>query len=229
MTVLAVVPARSGSKSIPDKNIQTIGGIPLLAYPIIAAKHSASVGRIVCSTDSPEYAKIAEVYGAEVPFMRPPELAEDVPSEEVLVHAVENLHVKDDDVVVMLQCTTPFVTPQNIDDCTVEVSSRGHDAAVTVCECSEHPEWAFRLEQGRLMPRTLRQMKGEWGVRQSLGKFYRPNGAVYAVKNSYLLKHHQIFSPHDTIGVLMPKIRSVDIDDEDDLKIARAIAFLVDK
>lgn len=222
--VVAIIPARSGSRTVKDKNIKHLVDKPLMGWAIEAALKSKLLDRVIVSTDSDEYADIAREWGAEAPFLRPAALAEDVPTEDVLIHAVNEVEKTQPKLatVVCIQCTTPLVQPQDID---LTISSVGQfaDSAITVTEVSEHPEWAFLLSpRKRLKPYISRvETKGAWGVRQNLQKLYRPNGAVYAVKRDYLFDKRRIIAKR-CVGVVMPRLRSFDVDSLDDFLILEA-------
>ena len=171
--VLALIPARGGSKGIPHKNIRLLKGHPLIAYSIAASKNSAYIDRVVVTTDDEEIARVACQYGAEVPFLRPAELATDYSkSIEALVHAVETLAVSGDvyDSVVWLQPTSPLRRSAEIDAAIEVFYSHGCLGVASVCEVSENPVLTRRIDaSGVLHPllpvsSTLR--------RQDMPKFY---------------------------------------------------------
>jgi CMP-N,N'-diacetyllegionaminic acid synthase len=134
--VLAVIPARGGSVRVPRKNIKILNGKPLIAYAIDAAKKSKTVNRIIVSTDDDEIKDVALTYGAEVPFRRPANLSEDVPTEDVVLHAVEWLEKKElyfPDIVVCLEPPVPFRKAEHIDRCVRAIlSDNSIDSAITV-------------------------------------------------------------------------------------------------
>jgi len=198
--ILCVIPARSGSQRIRDKNIQFWRGRPLLSYPIETAKRSRHVTRVIVSTDSPEYARIAEIWGAEVPFLRPPELAEDVPSEWVLKHAVEWLEEHEGyraDPIVLMQCTTPMTSVEDLDGCIDLFLKSGADTVVTVREVKDNPRWMFWMtEENRLhsyIGLSGEHLKGRWADSKLHSKLYVPTGGVYVVKRSVLMEKGRIY------------------------------------
>jgi N-acylneuraminate cytidylyltransferase/CMP-N,N'-diacetyllegionaminic acid synthase len=218
--VVAIIPARGGSKEIPNKNIINLVGKPLITYTIKAAKKAKHVDRVIVSTDSYEIAEIAKKYGAEVPFIRPPELAMDeTPTLLVLQHAVQFLERKRDkvDVVVLLQPTSPLRSEIRIDEAVEKLLKTGADSVVTVCKVKHHPFWSFVAKGDRLYPFS------EKGItvskRQDLPEIYAVNGAVYAVRRNVLFEQNSVFG-RDTRAVVMPNEESVDIDDYFDLFIA---------
>lgn len=225
MNIPAIIPVRSGSVGLKDKNIRLLGGKPLVAWAIEAAKKSKLVDKVIVDTDSEKYAEIARSFGAETPFMRPPDLAEDVPTEDVLTHAFNELDRAGytSDIMVCLQCTTPLVYPEEIDACVVAVAEGGFDSSMTVAEVSERPEWMFRMLDGRLYPINFwKRTAGSWGVRQTFPKFYRPNGACYAMTAETLMRERRVIADRCT-GVVMPRTRSLDVDNEEDFRILEAV------
>lgn len=223
---IGVIHARGGSKRIPLKNIKLLGGKPLVAYMIEAALDSKLLDRVIVSTDHDEIAKISKKYGAEVPFMRPPEISEDVPSELVTLHAVEYVQKKENyypEIVVTMQPTTPFTTSEDIDACIEKLISTNADSVITMNEIAQRPEWMFRLEGDRTFPYTGEMIKGDRGVAQTLEKLYIPNGAVYATKVDILVNEKLIIGT-DNRAVIMPLERSIDIDEPIDFVFAEAVA-----
>lgn len=225
MRVLAVVPCRSGSRGLPGKNIRMLKDRPLMDYSIRPALDCKLIDRVVVSTDSEEYAEIARGLGADVPFLRPPPLGEDVPTEDVLLHVLDEMRKMGHrfDVIVTLQCTTPFLKSSEIETLVNVVATNYFDSSATVCEASEKPEWMFtRSEFGELSNIMNVDLKGDVGVRQSLPARYRLNGAGYATKVEHLISKKQIIVGK-CFGLVMPKNRSVDIDDEFDWKIVEML------
>ena len=221
----AIIPARSGS-TLKDKNIRPLLRRPLMAWAIKAAKQSRMVDRVIVSTDSEKYAEIARKYGAEVPFLRPAPLAEDVPTEDVIIHAVNELDVRGHyytRIAVTIQCTTPLLTPSDIDACVAKCMRDDADSAMTVTEVTEFPHWMFTINRDELLfPFLDVPLKGDWGVRQTLPKLYRPNGAVYATRKDALVTKRRIIGDH-CYPVFMPRWRSLDIDTEEDFELVEAV------
>ena len=223
--IVGIIHARGGSKRIPLKNIQPLMGKPLIAHIIEAALDSRWLDRVIVSTDHPEIAHLSKEYGAEVPFTRPDDLAEDVASELVTQHAVRFLEQQGYPVRVALtmQPTTPFCTGADIDACIAKLLESDLDTVFTACEVHERPEWMYRPEHDRVVPLTGRLVQGETGVSQALPKLYIPNGAVWATQRDVLMEHGLITGPH-AAAVVMPRERSVDIDEPIDFLLAHAIA-----
>jgi CMP-N-acetylneuraminic acid synthetase len=226
--VLGVIHARGGSKRIPLKNIKLLAGRPLISYMVEAAMESRLLDRLIVSTDHPEIARIARDYGAEVPFMRPNDLAEDVASELVTQHAVrfvegEGYAVR---IVLTMQPTTPFCAADDIDACIQRMLDSDLDTVFTGCEVHERPEWMYRRDESsddRVVPFTGRLVQGDAGISQKLPKLFIPNGAVWATRRAVLMEQGLITGPRAGI-VVMSRERSVDIDEPVDFITAEAIA-----
>jgi CMP-N-acetylneuraminic acid synthetase len=227
--IIAVIMARGGSKRIPNKNIKNLGGKPLIAYSILAAKKSKLLDKIIVSTDHQGIIKIAQEYGAEIPFVRPKELAEDVPSELVTLHAVKFFEEKQQlniDIVVSIQPTTPFITPEDIDRCIEIVKYKNFDSSFSCRLIKEPPFWMFKIsDNGKGIPFIPGKMKGDRGVFQELEKLYVPNGAIYVTKKEALFKEKTIITKN--VGLhIMSDIRSIDIDEPIDFLFAE---FIIEK
>jgi CMP-N,N'-diacetyllegionaminic acid synthase len=208
MSVLALIPARGGSKGVPRKNVRAIGGKPLIAWTIEAAQQARSVSRIVVSTEDEEIAEVARAHGAEVPFMRPHALAQDTtPGMDVVFHALDLLAPCDD--VLLLQPTSPLRTAQDIDAIAELRSSTQAPAAVSVSAAPHPPQWMYRMERTA----QLRPLLDEPAPvrRQDAEEVYVLNGALYSARRAWLLAHRSFMSAQ-TLGYVMPAERSVDID-----------------
>lgn len=223
MSSIAIIPARSGSKGIPDKNITLLKGKPLIAYTIEAAKASGVFDKIMVSTDSVEYAEIAEKYGAEVPFLRSVENAGDTASswdtvEEVLQKYEAIGKVFDD--FCLLQPTSPLRTAEDIQNAYLEFNSKNALAVVSVCECEHSPLWCNTLGDDMglkdfIVPQSCSQ-------RQKLKKFYRLNGAIYIVNRKEFMKNQFIYRD-GSYAYIMSNEKSVDIDSLLDFKVTETI------
>lgn len=209
MNLLALIPARGGSKGIPRKNIKPIGGKPLIAWSIEAAQQARVVDRIVVTTEDDEIASIAIGLGADVPFIRPVELARDeTPGIDPVLHAIEQL--PEHDWVLLLQPTSPLRTSADIDGIVAFCQRHSAPVAVSVCPTPKHPYWMYRLDdQTRLRP--LMPVSPSIACRQDLPEAYALNGALYLARCDWLREKRKFIS-HETIGYFMPAERSVDID-----------------
>lgn len=225
--VLAVIPARGGSKGVPRKNIRLVCGKPLIAYTIttaLAAKHWFH--RVIVSTDDPEIAHIARDYGAEVPFLRPAELAGDhVPTVPVLQHAVRFVEAQENiamDWVCLLQPTEPFRTAEDIAGALTLGFEGGCDSVISVTQVfATHPILMKRIENNRLLPFVIEEKEGT--RRQDYQPpAYMRNGAIYLTRRDVLMKQNSIWG--EVIRpYVVPHERSVSVDTELDLKVVEIL------
>lgn len=214
--VLAVIPARGGSKGVPRKNVRKVGNKPLLAWSIEAARGSRYIDRVVLSSEDAEIMAVAEAWGCEVPFARPADLARDETSGvEPILHAIEALPGYD--FIVVLQPTSPLRTAEDIDGCLALCYEREAGACVSVTEVEHPPYWMFLMDQTSglqpLFPLAERPTR-----RQDAPSIYRLNGAVYVARTSWL-QAERSFITSETLGYSMPVERSIDIDTEHDLHL----------
>jgi len=210
MTLLALIPARGGSKVIPGKNIRPLAGKPLIAHTIAAALHVPAIDRVVVSTDDSAIAAVALQWGAEVPFLRPPELAaDDTPGIAPVLHALEVL--PEVSQVLLLQPTSPLRSSADIEGILEFQRERQCSSVVSVCASGKHPQWMFRLDPtGHLGP-FLAAGPTAADCRQQLEPAYALNGALYLCERDWLQNHKSFVGP-GTLGYPMPPQRSVDID-----------------
>jgi CMP-N,N'-diacetyllegionaminic acid synthase len=211
---LAVIPARGGSKAIPHKNIKPLAGKPLIAWTIEAALHCRKLSRLIVSTDDPEIAKVALQWGAEVPFLRPAELARDESSSLSvvlhLIHWFEEQGLPAPEHVLLLQPTSPFRTTEDIEAAIELAGSPKADAVVSVCEAKVHPFLCKRIrEDGMLADFIPSNM--DYERRQDLPPAYNLNGAIYLNRCETLLGEGT-FLPRNTLPYVMPPERSLDLD-----------------
>lgn len=214
-TVLAVVPARGGSKGVPRKNLRLVKGKSLLARTIEEAHLSAYIDRVIVSSEDDEIIAEARRAGADVPFVRPAALAQDdTAGPGPILHALTQ--VTGFDYVVVLQVTSPLRQCIDIDACIDLCVEHDAPACVSVTESAVSPHWMFAMgPRHSLLP----VMSGELPpTRQSLPVTCSLNGAVYVAQCRWF-QQYQRFLSKDTIGYLMPKERSLDIDTEFDFKL----------
>jgi CMP-N,N'-diacetyllegionaminic acid synthase len=223
--VLALIPARGGSKGIPGKNIADLAGKPLIAWTIEAARACPSVDSIVLSTDDLAIAEVAARFGCQVPFMRPPELATDEASSmDVVYHALEQL--PDFDVVLLLQPTSPLRTSADIEACLVRLKDA--PAVVSVRPSEDHPYLTFEINDGGNLTPYAKPSTGQSLRRQDLPSAWCLNGAIYAADVGWL-KSQRSFISSETIACQMPSERSIDIDNPADLRLADELLRLSHK
>ncbi|MDK2744679.1 MAG: acylneuraminate cytidylyltransferase family protein [Nitrospira sp. BO4] len=218
--VLGLIPARGGSKRAPKKNLRRVGGRPLIAWTIEEARKSRYIDRLILSSEDDEIIAVAKEWGCEVPFKRPPELATDeARGIEPVLHA---LHVVQGfDLIVLLQPTSPLRIVDDIDQCIEKcVYDEGAPCVVSVAQVDKNPGWMYTLERAdKLRP----LLKGtDSSTPYALDPVYALNGAVYVAEVNWL-KKSKSFLTDETVGMIMPKERSLDIDTELDFRILNAI------
>ena len=221
---LAVIPARGGSKRIPQKNLKEFRGKPMIAYTIEAARESGVFSRIVVSTDSPEISDVAREYGAEVPYLRVPELAGDkTPVSLATLDALEKVDPggKQYTLVSQLMANCPLRTGDDIRKSLSNFLENGADAQISVTRFGwQNPWWAFRLDgQERLSPLFTEKQKER---SQDLESLFCPSGAIWWIKSESLIRE-RTFHVEGRTGWVIPWYRGVDIDDEDDWALAEAL------
>lgn len=224
MKNLAVIPARSGSRGIWDKNIKLLNGKPLMAYSIEAALSSGVFDTVHVSTDSERYAEIAEAQGADVPFLRSRELSSDTASSwDGVLEVLEKYRRlgKTFDMVMLLQPTSPLRLPEDIVRAFAVMRERQAAAVVSVCEAEHSPLWCNTLPESGCLEGFIHPEAR--APRQELKKYYRLNGAIYALSVPALLKWGTLVYGPDCYAYVMPGSRSIDIDGPEDLLIAEAL------
>ncbi len=222
LKVLALIPARGGSRGVARKNLREVGGKSLIARAIESARAAACVDRVVLSSDDPEIIQAALSLGCDVPFIRPAELATaQAASIDVVRHALETLPERHD-LIVLLQPTSPFRSGADIDAAVRTCVEAGAPACVSVCVPTKPPQWSFVLgERGRMKPVVPEHHLVS--RRQDLPQAYDPNGAVFVARCDWIVNQIDFVSPK-TVVYIMPKERSLDIDSEFDLVLAEAVA-----
>ena len=197
MKILAIIPARGGSKGIPGKNIKLLNGKPLLAYTSEIALKSKYLTKVIISTEDAQISKVAKTIGLEAPFLRPSELAEDnTPTIDVVIHALEwfkNQHIFFD-AVCLLQVTSPFRTVEFLDKAIEKFLEKEADSLVTVQRVPDeyNPHWTFEVN----IKGNLKIATGETKIiprRQELPIAYHRDGSIYITKTEILLKEHSLY------------------------------------
>jgi len=221
--ILAIIPARGGSKRLPGKNIKLLKGKPMIAYAILAALGSKFINRVLVSTDDQKIAELAKKFGAEVPFLRPAELATDkAKTVHVLKHAINYLEEQEkstQDIIVLIQPTSPLILSEDIDYAITRQAQTKTVSCASACEVSERPEWMYLLD-GDLASPFLPIAEDSTEIRK---KIYRLNGAVYVTTRDSIMLKEEIINNKSLSVIIMPKERSVDIDDIVDFKLAEAL------
>ncbi len=217
---LAIIPARSGSKGLPDKNIKQLQGKPLLAYTIEAAHRSGCFTEIMVSTDSEIYADIAQEFGARVPFLRSDKNSSDSASSWDMVREVLDCYGdlgESFDTITLLQPTSPFRNEEDIKGAFSVYDDKQAIAVVSVCE-TDHPiRWCGHIDEAGSLADFI--PKESAGARQNYQKDYRLNGAIYIVDVKELFKDSFLYR-EGSYAYVMSREHSLDIDTEYDFILA---------
>ena len=219
--VLAVIPARGGSKGIPNKNIVPLLGKPLISWTIEAAQASRYIDRLILSSDDPQICAVAESAGCEVPFTRRKALATDeAKTIDVVFDALDQM--PGFDLVMVLQPTSPLRAVSDIDNSLELLVEKGAHSGVSVTRVKDHPYLVYAMNSDARMEAVISVDPSTSLRRQDLPPAFTLNGAIYIADISWLAESRSFISP-ETVGYEMPKPRSVDIDEEIDLKVAEQV------
>ncbi|TDX84098.1 cytidylyltransferase domain-containing protein [Epilithonimonas xixisoli] len=219
--MIAIIPARGGSKGLPGKNIKLLNGKPLIAYTIDAALNAKKISRVIVSTDDAEIAEIAKNYGAEIPFMRPDFLANDnAKSIDVYNYTIERLETEENtdiNEIVVLQPTSPLRTAQHIDEAIDTYLEKNADSVISYCK-EDHPIFwhKFITEDGKFEEIFSNDYQKN---RQDIRSTYHPNGAIYILKKDVLLSGN--YYNEGSYAYIMDKNVSIDIDTQEDFELAQ--------
>jgi len=222
--IVAIIPARGGSKGVPRKNIKLLSGKPLIAYSINVAKESKYISRVFVSTEDEEIKDVSLHWGAEV-IDRPEDLAlDETPTIDVLIHAIDYLKNKETlepDLIVLLQPTSPLRSVNDVDE-SIELFFASEDALslVSITDYETPPFYALTLSSGFIQP--LFEKKYFNIRRQDVPKTYKPNGAIFIAPPKVLQEYKTFYTPR-TLGYVMPQERSIDIDTEFDFALAEFV------
>lgn len=220
-TFLAIIPARGGSKRLPNKNILLLAGKPMLLWTVESAMQSKYLDEIILSTDSDDIVKVVENYKIKT-IKRPIELASDTAKTvDVAKHVIENIDKKYD-FIVLLQPTSPLRTSNHIDEAIEQLIKLNADAIISVTEVDHSPLWCNILPESLSMENFISEdIKHKRS--QDLPKFYRLNGAIYICKTKKLIEENTFFLKKNVYAYIMDKKSSIDIDEELDFKLAEII------
>lgn len=220
MNILGIIPARGGSKRLKNKHSLKVGDKTILQIAIEESLKSQKLGRLIVSTDDEELARAAREFGAEVPFLRPVELAQDDSKAiDVILHAIS---IIDCDIVCLLQPTSPFRTAIHIDEAiNIFLNHPSAESLMSVSETNFEKSWLKEVDKsGLLQPISpfdpLKVYRGD------TNKLYQLNGAIYIIRAADLNKHKS-FHTESTLGYIMSREDSVDIDEQLDLDLANTI------
>ena len=223
--MLAIIPARGGSKGLPGKNIRLLGGKPLIHWTIEAALKCKSIDRVILSTDSQEIADACSNIGIEIPFMRPANLAEDESSSiDVYNYTINRLiqdnHFSDDKYVVLLP-TVPFVTSNDIDNAVTIFEENNADSVISCTRLPFPKEWIFDVD---MKTNLIKNSNNDISLlpRQNYKNSFIANGGIYILRHS-LISTQKTYYFQNTMAYEMPEERSIDIDTIHDFKLAEFI------
>ncbi|GGB43499.1 cytidylyltransferase domain-containing protein [Fictibacillus barbaricus] len=224
MNIVAIIPARGGSKGLKRKNVLPLNGKPLIAYSIEAALKLNDVKRVIVSTDDEEIADIAKEYGAEVPFLRPEYLASDTATTiDVLKHTIEFLLEAEGyktDHVLLLQPTSPLRNERHVREA-LDLYLGNQCPVVSVC-LADTPPFLMRVKKENYLVPFMELPEQKATRRQDLPEVYELNGAIYLTDHHHLMNENAIYTDK-VIPYVMDKRSSVDIDDEIDFKLAEVL------
>ena len=224
MKNIAIIPARSGSKGLKDKNIKNLNGKPLMVYSIEAAQKSNLFDEIMVSTDSEHYAEIGVEYGANVPFLRSTELSSDEAGSWDVVRNVLKQYKengKEFDTVCLLQPTSPLRTEVDILNAYKLLEENDAEAITSVCEVDHSPLWCMVLPEDNSLQEYRKNSENNV-PRQKLDKYHRFNGAIYIRKIQYVNNSVRLLEDNEYAFIMNQK-KSVDIDSELDFMIAEVL------
>ena len=221
--VLAIVPARAGSKRLPQKNIKLLNGLPLISHTFEAIKNSKYISATIATSDCSEVLKISTQYNNIYPLDRPSELASDTATSiDVVMHAVEYAKkIGEFDIVCLLQPTSPLRTTQDIDNAIALYIEKQAKGVVSLSKCQHSPLWATAIETQEEFKQFVKSLTNTRS--QDLKEFYQLNGAIYLVDKVSLLSTNKLFQDNDYYPFIMSEQNSIDIDTNLDFIIAEAI------
>jgi CMP-N,N'-diacetyllegionaminic acid synthase len=218
--ILAIIPARGGSKGISNKNIIDLCGKPLIAYSIEEALKTKYIDKVIVSTDSEKIKDISLKWGADVPFMRSNELSSDsAKSIDVVLHCLEYFNNVDEyyDYVILLQPTSPLRNCKDIDDSLEMIINKKGSSLVSICPVEQNPVLMRTIANDRM--NEIVNCQKDNLRRQELPEFYIFNGAIY-INLVEMLYDEKVFVNSDTIPYVMDKNKSIDIDEPKDIVLA---------
>lgn len=220
--VVALIPARAGSKGVPDKNIRLLGGHPLVEWSIAASRRSSLVDRVIISTDSPEYARLASAAGAEAPFLRPAEISGDASTDlDFVIHALDYLASRGEepDYIVHIRPTTPFRDPELIDSAIRAYMNEAKATALrSVHEMAESAYKTFEIDSRKVLKRVGSESTAldiANNARQAFPKTYQANGYVDVLSTRFI-RAHRLMHGDFVQPFITPPV--VEVDREEDFE-----------
>jgi len=221
MNILAIIPARGGSKGIPQKNIKKLYKRPLIEYSINAAKSSKKINKIIVSTDNEKIAKISKSLGIEVPFLRPKKIsADNSQTVDLIKHTIKKLKKNEfvPDIITILQPTSPFRTSHMIDKSINLLKKTDATSVISVTEIKKHPFLWFEIQNEYL--KSVKKDAHKFYQRQLFPKIFYPTGAIYTFWTSTLTRYNSIYGPKIKPMIVKDEMQNLDIDDNFDFFVA---------
>lgn len=228
MNILGIIPARGGSKGVPGKNIKLLNNKPLIAYTIEEAKKSKYLNKVILSTDDKQIAEVGRKFGADIPFMRPHELAQDdskaIDTYKFTLEKLKNDYNYQADILVVLQPTSPLRSHNDIDEAIELFLEKDADSVISMCEVEHSPYW-YKNVNDNCQVKPFVDIKNHLANRQELPKVYRPNGAVYVFKTNLIINNYDYYT-ENTYAYIMSQEKSIDIDTKLDFILAETLINL---
>ena len=215
--IIAIIPARGGSKRLPKKNILNLAGKPLIAYTIEASLKSKYITKTIVTSDDDEILNIAKNYGSDT-IKRPDHLASDTATSfDAIEHTILSQN-ENFDYIILLQPTSPLRTTKHIDEAIELLIEKNADAVISTCEVDHPVQWNMKIDDTLDISKSIQSINTNRSQDQT--KHYRLNGAIYIAKTKELLEEKTFFLTKNIYSYIMPKIESIDIDDEYDFRTA---------
>ncbi|MEQ6123912.1 acylneuraminate cytidylyltransferase family protein [Pseudotenacibaculum sp. MALMAid0570] len=218
MKVVAIIPARSGSKGIPNKNLTKVGGKPLIAWSVEAAENSNGVDRIIVTSDGKDILEFSDQYKSVEILKRPESLAQDnTPTAPVIEHALDQFDISGDEYkyLILLQPTSPLRTAEDIDKALKLLNETNANSLISVVKPDHHPLKSFKKNKEGFLEGIVNN-DFPFMPRQELPVAYQPNGAIYVIEIKEFLKRKTFFTER-TIEYIMPTSKSFDVDSYEDI------------
>lgn len=220
--MVCIIPARGGSKRLPRKNIIDFCGLPLIAHTIIAARLSKKFCKVIVSTDDQEIAEISKQFGAEIPFMRTADLANDfVTTAEVAIDTIKNLKLETFNATCILQPTSPLRSKDHIVGAFSMMQTDHIENVVSLTKVAHPVEWINPLDRNGGLEEFDKALEGKRS--QDYETKYLLNGAIYMISNTLLIESKKLINGIKSKGFIMDQNSSIDIDTEEDLQLARLL------
>jgi len=221
MKILAIIPARGGSKGIPLKNIKKLSGKPLIKYTINTAQKSKKIDKIIVSTDNKKIARISKSLGVEIPFLRPKKIsANSSQTIDLVKHVIKKLKKNEfiPDIITILQPTSPFRTSQMIDESINLLKKFDATSVISVTEMKKHPYSSFWFQNKFL--KSFKKDYQRFYQRQLFPKLFYPTGSIYTFWTSTLTKYDSLYGPRIKPMIINDEMKNLDIDNEFDFFVA---------